>query len=535
MATLDCPSCDKKIEVTWKRYWQSASGYYRCPSCAKLSKIRTKPSFVRYCSWVLQLAPLALFIFIIKTGVWSIVVLGFYFIVFWIDKLLDERFGYLERAPEPRRKKVLLIFLLLVFLVYKFFQYHDDPLEPVAQLWIEQYSEQNKLENNVFIQLIGMQNTSNSDADARGRELYLNSLAKIKKGKVGQKLKYPNIVGFDALDDEPLLCELKDIDCVNYLKLNLSQAKELVDSFSLVINGYLKLEKLTNFSFLNSISTEPDFNQLMTLNKLLALSIAIDIHENKLDEAAVKLVQKITIDRAFMSNSNDILFTVLPVVNFENHYLYLLVNLVRGDYHNTEYLESVLTPLTGKEISMNDSWKAKFVDYATPMKFENIAGDAIAQNGFWIKLNARMKYKENMTINDLFKYFQTQIIPDNFKKNSLISLIKDMDDKANVHYDAYASDNDNLYLYLIKNYRNPVGALMAATARPKFLNMYGSVMEMDINMLLANILIKSHHGSVEDILTDKGFVEPYSNTAPSYGEHGVCYTVNKKEICMNIN
>lgn len=532
MTNMECPSCNKDIEVTWRRYWQSTSGFYRCPHCTQLSKIRTNPWFVQPLSQLLQLLPIITFVFIADASVWSISIFGFYFVIFRLDKRLDEKFGFLIKASEPKYKKLFLLFPL-IFFIYKYFQYQDDQLNPSAQMWIEQYSKLPNLDGNAFIQLVGLQNTEKHDIEKHGKQLYLNSLTEIRRGTVEQKLQYPAINEFEPLEENPLLCDLKDSDCVDYLQSHQPQAKNLVNSFYLVIEQYLKLEKFTNFSFLNSINTEPNFNQLLTLNKLLALSIAIDIYEKKLDVAALKLTKKIIIDRAFMRSSNNFLFFALPVINFENHYPYLITELIKADYRNLWRIEKVLTPLTIDEISMNDSWKTMFVDSVLPMKFENIAADAIAKNSFFDKLNAKIKYKENMTINDSFEFYQTQIIPDKFKKDSLPLIIKNIDQLAEVHYKAYEKDSDNLLFYSIKNYRNPIGAILAMTVIPKFINLYGSIIEMDIRMLLANILVKNHNSSIEDILTSKEFIEPYSNTKPSYYDNRICYFVNQKEICIS--
>ena len=92
---LSCPYCQTEIEVTWKRYWQSASLHYRCPACAKSSRIVTRPGWIQYTSWLVQLLPIAA-VFLTESVYAIMAAIPAYVIIFCCDKKLDERYGILK-------------------------------------------------------------------------------------------------------------------------------------------------------------------------------------------------------------------------------------------------------------------------------------------------------------------------------------------------------------------------------------------------------------------------------------------------------
>lgn len=93
--SLTCPYCHAEIEVTWKRYWYSATMHYRCPACSRLSRIVTRPGWVQYTSWMVQLLPLTAACLI--NSMYAVVAMvPVYTFIFICDKKLDERYGVLK-------------------------------------------------------------------------------------------------------------------------------------------------------------------------------------------------------------------------------------------------------------------------------------------------------------------------------------------------------------------------------------------------------------------------------------------------------
>ena len=93
--SLACPYCRGEIEVTWKRYWYSAGLHYSCPACRKLCRIVTRPGWIQYTSWLVQLLPLA-GAYLSKNIYVTVAVLPLYLPIFILDKKLDERYGVLK-------------------------------------------------------------------------------------------------------------------------------------------------------------------------------------------------------------------------------------------------------------------------------------------------------------------------------------------------------------------------------------------------------------------------------------------------------
>lgn len=96
MSKLECPYCEESIEITWKRYWASASNRYICPKCDEKSGFRTSPRYIQYLSWAFQLIPFLLHALLFETyGAISVAIFITVVPIIYLDKYLDENYGEL--------------------------------------------------------------------------------------------------------------------------------------------------------------------------------------------------------------------------------------------------------------------------------------------------------------------------------------------------------------------------------------------------------------------------------------------------------
>jgi predicted RNA-binding Zn-ribbon protein involved in translation (DUF1610 family) len=101
---LQCPNCSEIIPITWGRYWKSASNYYRCPKCEESSRFATRPAWIQYASWAVQVSLLVPLYFYYKEVLAWIVMIPIYVIMFIADKRLDGRFGILVDARATKNR-----------------------------------------------------------------------------------------------------------------------------------------------------------------------------------------------------------------------------------------------------------------------------------------------------------------------------------------------------------------------------------------------------------------------------------------------
>jgi len=320
---------------------------------------------------------------------------------------------------------MLVSFIIIVAAVYHL--YVDDELNPEAKKWIEYYSTPTDLEENAFIGLIAL-SPANRISFNEAKKLYKTKLSEITKATldVDLKLKYPNVSGLPDVYDAPYFCEFNKDNCLSETAGNRAELEKVINKFSGVTNQYRALSKLTNFAPLNSIVTEPDLDQLTSIHRLAILEVYFHILDNNLNLAATQLNQLILIDRSFLRAASHIIFQVNPIVNFELYYQPLFIELSNASFSNWDIFGDNLEPLNFDEILMNRMWLMKFAQDTRVLQLhcKYIADKAEDLGHFFHSFQAQLKYKENVTLNSMFNYQKLQLIPDDAKKENLISLVK---------------------------------------------------------------------------------------------------------------
>jgi hypothetical protein len=415
--------------------------------------------------------------------------------------------------------------------------YVDDELNPEAKKWIEHYSKATDLEGNAFIGLIAL-SPSSAISTVQAKELYKAKLAEITKGSLDylQQLKYPNVSGLPDIygNDEVYFCEFNKENCLIETAKNRDKLEKVIQKFSKVTDQYRALSKLTNFQPLNSIVSEPDWDQLGPIHRLTILEVYFHILDNNLELAAVQLSQLISLDRSFLSTASDAIFHVMPIVNFKLYYQPMFIELKQKGFQNWEVFGDSISPLTFEEVSMNRMWLMMFAQGTRALQFKYIADRAEDLGYSLYGFQAQLKYKENVTLNSMFEYQKLQLIPDNAKKENLVSLVEIADANAKEHSEMLRKAMDNLIWFTVKNYRNIVGAYLEVTAMPKFLNLYDEKFKLDLRLLLLNIMIDESNNSLEDIVKKEKYRNSYTGEAPKLLDTQVCYKLSEDKVCIEL-
>jgi len=434
-----------------------------------------------------------------------------------------------------RIKIGILISIIIVAGTYHL--YIDDELNPEAKKWIEYYSKPTDLEGNAFIGLIAL-SPSNDISTEQAKELYKTKLGNIAKGSLDyfQQLKYPNVSGLPDIfgDDEAYFCEFNKDNCLSETAKNRAVLEENTNKLASITEQYRSLSKLTNFEPLNSIATEPDWDSLIPIQRLAFLEVYFHILDNDLELAAHQLSQLIYLERKFLRNTTEAVFHAVPIVNFELYYQPLLLKLKEQGFANWEVFGNALTPLSFEEISMNRMWLIMFAQGTRALQFKYIAERAEGMGHSLHGFQAQIKYKENMTLNSMFAYQKLQLIPENAKKENLISLVEIADTEANAHSERLRSEIKNMFWFTIKNYRNIVGSYLEVTALPKFLNLYEDKFKLDLRLLLLNMVINEDKYALENAINLNKYINPYTGEASKLSDSKLCYTLQDDKVCIDI-
>jgi len=438
---------------------------------------------------------------------------------------------------EVMKKVKIGIIMSIIIVAGIYHMYVDDELNPEAKKWIEHYAKPTNLEGNAFIGLIAL-SPSNTIPIAQAKELYNIKLGEITKGSLDylQQLKYPNVSGLPEIygNDEAYFCEFNKENCLTETAENREKLEKIILKFTKVTDQYRALSKLTNFQRLNSIVTEPDWDQLGPIHRLAILEVYFHILDNDVELAAAQLSQLISLDRKFLRTASDAIFHVLPIVNFELYYQPMLIKLKSEGFTNWKIFVDDLAPLTFEDISMNRMWLMMFAQGTRALQFKYIAERAEGLGHSFYGLQAQLKYKENMTLNSMFEHQKLQLIPDNAKKENLLSLVEIANGNANVHSEKLRIEIKNVFWFTVKNYRNIVGAFLEVTAMPKFLNLYDEKLELDLRLLLLNIMIDESNNSLEDIVKKEKYRNPYTGEEPKLLDTQVCYQLSEDKVCIEL-
>jgi hypothetical protein len=414
--------------------------------------------------------------------------------------------------------------------------YVDDELNPEAKKWIEHYSKATDLEGNTFIGLIAL-SPSSAISTVQAKELYKAKLAEITKGSLDylQQLKYPNVSGLPDVygSEETYFCEFDKKNCVAKTAENRDVLDKVINEFSNVTEQYRALSKLSNFAPLNSIVTEPDWDQLAAIHRIAILEVYFHILDNELDVAATQLSQLISLDRSFLRTASDAIYHVIPIVNFDTQYQPLFIELRHAGFSNWKVFDDVLTPLTFEDISMNRMWLMMFSQGTRALQFKYIADRAEGLGYSLSGFQAQIKYKENVTLNSMFSYQKLQLLPESSKKINLLSIVDKVDNTAKAHVENARAETDNLIWFTIKNYRNIVGAYLEVTAMPKYINLYEDKFRLDLRLLLLNVMIEAENKPIENIINQEKYRNPYTGEAPQLFDAQVCYQLLEDKICID--
>ncbi|RYV02750.1 hypothetical protein SOPP22_07765 [Shewanella sp. OPT22] len=408
----------------------------------------------------------------------------------------------------------------------------DDQLLPEARHLISKNAKQPNLENNAYISLMALGEPSSNSYELSLIK-YRNSVKAFRQNAInfGEIMMYPQLDKFTIYQESSNFCPLDEKGCINQLLKNKNVIEAELKHIDSIILDFIKISKLENFDELNSLSTAPDFEVLMSLFRLTGIKILFLIDDGQYDKAAVLLSELVTLDRRFSKTNSEVAFFVLPMINYQTIYTPLIQELIKSDFTEWGVIKPAITPLSIAEISMNSIWIKRLIEGATVFKFAHIAETSLKQINPLNKLQARIKYKENMTINKMFGITKAQLIPESVSKKNLVFEYLSAKERGQKEHKKLKEELEHPLWSSIKNYRNVVGNFMVITSGPGLLNFYQDKIETDLRILLLNALVMSIDSPIEQVISDPKLINPYNGEIPFIRAQSICYK-HLKDICL---
>jgi|GEM_PF-2389250 len=420
-------------------------------------------------------------------------------------------------------KAFFLFSLLLLAVAFGYFWF-DDSLNPKAEYWIKHYQTEVNTDHNAFIYLIGLNNDNNKDPFRSGLSKYQKQVDMYQDSFIDltKKLSYPDPQILPEAETDPLLCNLNEPECISLLRENMEEVEALVTYYQPLLSQFHRMASLSNFSFINTELTQANF-VFNTLSRIAALDTLVAIWQRDYEKANHLLASQVAIERTLMTHAFTVEFKIFPLIHIKTLYQPLITLLVEQHKADTARLEKVLFPLSAEEFSFQTTWMKLFTDNLSLLTDDSLYQDFKAGYPEYSFLPLRLLYKESMTLNAIFKHHhinaQVRLVP----KRTLLQRLENHNKKAAQRQDMEI------------NYRNFIGSVLVATSAPKYLDLNNDLIEFDRRLSLLRLLINSQEDSMDALISEQDYRDPYSEALPALKGKQLCYPASNENTCIAVH
>lgn len=281
-----------------------------------------------------------------------------------------------------RRTMIILLGVLALLGSVAGLWLYDEPLEPQAQAWLDQLAEPDA-QSAAYLQLLGLDASAGSDAQAEGRQRLAAALAE----PAGARLELPG--------DE--ICVLSETGCLQRLRQERQALATHLQQHHELLQRYEKLLTLQDYRTLGQVSLSepmPAYGALIKANQLRTLQALMLIDANRGAEALQLLEQDIRQLRALLVDADSLIMKMA------------LVNLLGRDLDSLALLyQAALLPRPATQPSLSTAERA--MEAAMRREFalvaHGLAGvveDANMASMDFAPWQLQLLYKPRMTTND---------------------------------------------------------------------------------------------------------------------------------------
>lgn len=155
-------------------------------------------------------------------------------------------------------KNAIILVLFTGVIFFTGWWISDEPLNPVAQKWIDKP----QVENQPYNILLGLGSAPGLSAQEEGKRLYHQRLTEPTTAT-------PN--HFGGFNDDPLLCDYSTYECLQNQRLHIEESKSLLVEKKVLIDRYLQLLSAGNYVDNTPLSLTAEFPHYSLLVKAARL------------------------------------------------------------------------------------------------------------------------------------------------------------------------------------------------------------------------------------------------------------------------
>jgi len=346
--------------------------------------------------------------------------------------------------------------------------------------------------------------------------------------------RYPKIKGFSKLAKESILCQLKEKGCGKTLLSNRQHVELILTKYSAMVNAYLALSQRHNFTHLSRQKAQMHLPTMLMIHQLVTYRIFYLIEDGEDKRATIELAQLIGLTRAMSANNENIEpFVVLAIMSRSSIEPLLVKLLALSSASSTprDYtvLLEALAPLSSKELSLNRFYTSLFIESVRNISKAKEMVDKDERLLFSSLSDVFLK--ENMTYNVLFNEAKTYIIGEPIVKELLIDKLERAAITKKAFNELHLADTKTpYYWYLVKNYNNIIGATLTMSG-PSGIDFYKDLVSLDLEFSLYRLMLASPQKSVNTLLEQNRFDNPYTGEKPKVFNHKICYEM-EEAVCI---
>ena len=205
--------------------------------------------------------------------------------------------------------------------------------------------------------------------------------------------------------------------------------------------------------------------------------------------------------------------------------------LKQQGYPTQGRFEDVLKPLSMEEISANKIQVRSFAKNARLVKAGLAARKKNTSGTFMSQIWHKLVYKQNMTLNDMFKEYQQLLLPPYVNKSSLLAFSKNIDKQIE---ETSRFQVERPILYRFKNLTNVVGASLKDVIMPRQVNMYESIAKLDTRLQLLRLALNADTEELVKFITLDDYTNYYTGENPYIMEGKLCHKILNEEVCVTV-
>lgn len=388
----------------------------------------------------------------------------------------------------------------------------DDELSADALNILESATPTTNLDNNVFIHMMALGDNSKNAYKKHHRE-YVRAAKRAQATKVDfeQLITYPaELIDIEQLASE-FQCKLNEHGCFNSIAQNRRNLTDLFSNEMKVARLLILNQNSYTYEQIDSISTMGSFEGAEALGFLISLSVYFHILDCDLVAAEELLLNYFSFLRKSAESTLDLITTVYYVVSYKNIFLPLIERLIWANHRFSASLDAYFYEIPMKEVALR-----KIAVTEINKMYYSFKVTKSLNHEYCERCNFNYGFMPNVTINEITDFWLQQTLPERTPKVGYLAA------KA-FEYDERKFEFGNSYLMMLKNPRNVKGDILAKASIPMFLHAGLSYAERDLYLMLFKMGVESNNSSVNELINDPQYLDPYTGNKPYLDNGKICY------------